>query len=138
MKKVIKTQFDLEAPLQYVWKLIKTGERWEDWFSILSGSKVEGRKRTCELYNGDCLDEIFTVSDAEKTFIYHVNQQQTFPAEDIVGIIRLQEKGKKTRMYWSVEMTVSSDEVFSELKPQIEQMYAEAANTLNELAMPTV
>ncbi len=123
---------------RHIWDLIKTGEKWEDWLSILSGSNVKGNNRTCNVPtpNGstDVLEETFLASNIEKTFVYSINKQASFPASDIVGIIRLVPNGEQTAMHWSVEMEVASDEIFTELKGQIEQIYAQGAAKLQELA----
>jgi len=139
MKRGIQTKHEINAPLNAVWDLIKTGARWEDWLPILAGSKVEGNSRTCDVpapdgSTTDVFEEIFLASDLEKTFVYQINKQQSFPATDIVGYIKLEENGDATTMYWSVEMTVESDEVFGGLKGQIEEIYAMGAGKLQELA----
>ncbi|WP_430967000.1 SRPBCC family protein [Spongiimicrobium sp. 2-473A-2-J] len=138
MKKGIQTQHKIKAPITDIWDLIKTGEKWEDWLPILAGSKVVGNTRTCDVPtpdgNKDIFEEIFLVSDLEKTFVYQIHKQHSFPATDIVGYIKLEENGNSTTMYWSVEMNVASDEIFTELKGQIEHIYAEGASKLEELA----
>ena len=139
MKKAIQTTHQLEAPADAIWDLIKTGGRWEDWLPILAGSKVNGNARTCDVPapdgSMDLLEELFLASDVEKTFLYQINKQQSFPASDIVGYIRLVSSGEATTMYWSVEMEVESEEVFGMLKAQIEEIYAAGAAKLQELAL---
>lgn len=139
MKKFIKTTHEINAPIDSIWDLVKTGAKWEDWLPILAGSKVEGNSRTCDVPSPDgssldVFEELFLVSEAEKTFTYQINKQQSFPAKDIVGIIRLVENGENTTMYWSVEMDVEAEEIFTEMKGQIEQIYGEGAKKLEELA----
>lgn len=135
MKKSIKTQHELNANTDQVWNLIKSGEKWETWFPILTGSRVENNTRYCELDGGDVLEERFLSSEPEKTFIYAVDKQQSFPATDIVGIIRLEEgENNTTRMFWSVEMQPNSEEVFPALEQQITEVYAASVLQLQELA----
>ena len=138
MKKFIKTKHEINAPIGSIWDLVKTGVKWEDWLPILTGSKVEGNSRTCDVPspdgNVDVFEEQFLASEAEKTFTYQINKQQSFPAKDIVGIIRLVENGANTTMYWSVEMEVEAEEIFTEMKGQIEHIYGEGAKKLEELA----
>ena len=138
MKKGIQTKHDINAPIEAVWDLIKTGEQWEAWLPILAGSNVEGNSRTCDVPTPDgqidVLEELFLASDLEKTFLYQINKQQSFPATDIVGYIRLVENGATTTMYWSVQMNVESEEVFAALKGQIEEIYGAGAAKLQELA----
>ena len=138
MRKAIQTIHKIEAPVETVWDLIKSGEKWENWLPILTGSKVDGNNRTCEVPtpdgNKDVLEELFLASGVEKTFIYQINKQQSFPATDIVGYIRLVEENDATTLYWSVEMTVESEEVFAALRGQIEEIYATGASKLQELA----
>lgn len=138
MRKAIQTIHKIEAPVETVWDLIKSGEKWENWLPILTGSKVDGNNRTCEVPtpdgNTDVLEELFLASGVEKTFIYQINKQQSFPATDIVGYIRLVEENDATTLYWSVEMTVESEEVFAALRGQIEEIYATGASKLQELA----
>ncbi|WP_430906366.1 SRPBCC family protein [Maribacter sp. 2-571] len=138
MKRGIQTQHHIKAPITTVWDFIKTGAQWEQWLPILSGSQVNGNKRTCEIPTPDggkdVMEELFLVSDIEKTFVYQVHKQASFPAEDIVGYIRLEEKGADTALFWSVEMNVASEEVFNQLKGQIEHIYSESTSNLEQLA----
>lgn len=134
MRKSIKTRHQLNAPIEKVWDHIKTGEKWENWFPLLKGSRIEGTTRYCELGDGDVMEERFLSSDAEKTFIYAIDKQHSFPAKDIIGIIRLETDGDQTKMHWTVEMQPESDEVFPMLKQQISEVYAASALKLQELA----
>ncbi len=134
MYKSIQTTHHVNAPLENVWTLIKTGANWENWFPILKGSRVEGNKRYCDLDNGDTLEELFLASDVEKTFIYTVHKQKSFPAENIVGIMKLENNQGQTQLNWSVEMEVESEETFQMLKEHIGQMYSASAVKLEELA----
>jgi len=138
MKKAIQTTHTITAPVDAIWDLIRTGEKWEDWLPILGGSKVNGNHRTCDVPtpdgNQDVFEEIFLAMDAEKTFLYQINKQQSFPATDIVGSIRLEGTGESTTMYWSVEMDVETEETFTALKGQIEEIYKASAAKLQELA----
>lgn len=141
MKKGIQTKHNIEAPINAVWDLIKTGAQWEKWLPILSGSNVDGNKRTCDVPTPDggkdVFEELFLASNLEKTFVYQIHKQESFPANDIVGYIKLEEDGNNTKMLWSVEMDVESDEIFNELKGQIEHIYAEGASNLENLATAT-
>ncbi len=134
MKKVIQTQFDLKAPVERVWDLVKTGEQWENWLPILTGSRVEGHTRYCDLEGGDVLEERFLASNAEKTFIYVIDKQKTFPATDITGIMRFVAEGENTRLFWSVEMEVENEETFEALKESISGVYRASAEKLEALA----
>lgn len=138
MKKGIQTKHEIQAPITAVWDLIKTGEQWEDWLSILVGSNVIGNTRTCNVPTPDgkqdIFEETFLASNLERIFIYQINKQQSFPAADLIGCIKLQEDGNKTIMYWSIEMSVESEDIFDELKTQIEHVYAEGVKKLEELA----
>jgi len=142
MKKGIQTQHEISAPIDAVWDLIKTGANWEAWLPILTGSKVEGNLRTCDIPtpdgNTDVMEELFLASHLEKTFLYQIQKQQSFPADDIVGYIRLVENEGVTTMYWSVEMTIEDEAYFPELKAQIEHIYAEGAAKLQTLAAVAV
>lgn len=135
MKKAIQTTHELNAPLNPVWNLVKTGANWENWLPILTDSRVEGNTRYCDLENGDVLEEKFLASDIEKTFMYAIEKQQSFPATDITAIMRLEENGKGTRLHWSVEMEVESEEAFQGLKENIEGIYSASAQKLAELAL---
>ncbi|MEM6699636.1 MAG: SRPBCC family protein [Bacteroidota bacterium] len=136
MQKAIQTQHQINAPAESIWDLIKTGANWEDWFPILTGSRVEGNSRYCDLENGDTLEESFLASNVEKTFIYTIHKQASFPAENIIGILRLEEKTPTaTTLNWSVEMDIADEASFQALKDQIHQMYAASSVKLGELAL---
>ena len=142
MTKGIQTKHHIKAPASAVWDLIKTGEKWENWLPILAGSKVQGNSRTCDVPSPegdiDVFEEIFLASDLEKTFLYQIDKQQSFPATNIVGYIRLEANGDESTLFWSVQMEVESEEVFTALKGQVEEIYAMGAAKLEELAAVTV
>ncbi|MEM9886406.1 MAG: SRPBCC family protein [Bacteroidota bacterium] len=136
MQKAIQTQHQISAPAESIWDLIRTGSNWEKWFPILTGSRVEGNSRYCDLENGDTLEESFLASNVEKTFIYTIHKQASFPAENIVGILRLEEKTPSTtNLHWSVEMDVADEASFQALKTQIVRLYEASAAKLGELAL---
>lgn len=134
MYREIKTTHRIDASIDKVWELIKSGANWEAWFPILTGSKVDGNTRICNLENGDSLEESFLASNAEKTFIYTIHKQSSFPAENIVGHIRLEKDDKGTIMYWTAEMEVVEDETFEALKENTIGMYETSAVRLAQLA----
>ena len=138
MKKGIQTRHQINAPIESVWSHIATGAQWENWLPILSGSKVSGNTRTCNLFgpdgHEDVLQESFLASNLEKTFIYQINQQQSFPATDIVGYMKLEGDEKATTLHWSVEKSVKSEEDFANIQTQISFIYTEAAKQLEALA----
>lgn len=139
MRKAIKTVHEIEAPIDNVWSLIETGAEWENWLPILKGSRVEGNNRICNLENGDVLEEGFLASQAEKTFIYNVHKQASFPADNIVAIMRLEEKAaNQTTLYWSVDLDVENEETYQALKENISGIYAASATQLQALAQEVV
>ena len=135
MKKSIKTTHTLAAPLDQVWDLIKTGEQWERWLPILTGSRVEGNQRYCDMENGDVLEERFLASEAERTFIYAIDKQASFPATNIVGMMRLEATDDThTTLHWSVDMDVADEATFQGLRQNIEGLYEASASQLQSLA----
>ncbi len=135
MKRFISTQHEIPAPATQVWGTIAKGVEVEKWLPIIKSSRFEGEnKRLCEMVEGGNLEETILASEATQTFIYRIDQQSAFPATDIVGVMRVegQDEGN-SRLYWDVEMQVESDEVFSELKSNIEQIYAVSAANLGKL-----
>ena len=139
MKKAIRTTHHIKAPVQEVWSLIQSGANWENWFPILTGSRVEGTDRFCELENGDTLEEKFLASQAEMTFVYNVHKQASFPAENIVGIMRLVENGDgSTILYWSLDLEVADQATFEALNENVSGMYTAAAAQLEKLANEAV
>lgn len=142
MKKGIQTRHKLDVPVDAVWNAISNGAEWENWLPILSGSTVSGNKRTCVLPTEDggedIIEELFLASNLEKTFIYQINQQNTFPASDIIACIKLLAEGESTTMLWSVEMNVESDEVFEQIRPQIEEIYSQGASQLEAQLQPAL
>lgn len=135
MRKSIQKNYQINAPIENVWSNIKTGGNWENWFPTLTGSRVDGQKRYCDLDNGDTLEETFLASNAEKVFMYTIHKQESFPAENILGIIKLENTNDKdTRLYWTVEMDVENEETFKVLNEHIGQMYAASAAKLEDLS----
>ncbi len=138
MKKSIKTLHTLNAPVLATWNLIESGAEWEKWFTRLTGSNVEGNMRYCNLEGGDTLEELFLSHRAEKTFIYSVEKQNSFPATNLVGIIRLEEVDENTtKLFWTLELDVETEEIFTQMKEMVSAAYSDAAARLEQLALET-
>lgn len=136
MKRFISTQHEIAAPVDQVWTAIAKGDGVEAWIPIIKSSKLEGgNRRFCEMHEGGNLEETILVSEGTKTFMYSIDKQEAFPAKDIVGTMRVTELAdNKTKLFWDVEMKVEGDEVFAELKKNIEQIYQMSAAKLSEVA----
>ncbi|MEL7118631.1 MAG: SRPBCC family protein [Bacteroidota bacterium] len=136
MQRFISTQHEISAPIDKVWAKIAQGDGVESWLPIIKSSKLEaGNRRFCEMYEGGSLEETILKSEGTKTFMYSIDKQEAFPANDIVGTMRVEEiEPNKTRLFWDVEMQVEEDNVFEELKKNIEQVYEMSASKLSEVA----
>jgi len=135
MKKSIQTTHILNAPINNIWNLIKSGERWENWLPILTDSRIDGNIRYCDLEGGDTLEELFLSNETEKTFIYSIEKQESFPGNNFVGLIRLVEKDNQTTtMYWSLDLDVETEETYLILHEKISEIYAASAARLGVLA----
>ena len=135
-----KVLLSLNATPEFVWEIVGAVDGVEKWFApMITSCRVEGNKRYCNLDNGDVLEEQFLVSNAEKTFVYTIHKQTSFPAENIVGIIRLEQSGEElTTLYWSVDLEVENEETFQALKENISGVYSASAEKLQELAQTLV
>jgi len=139
MKKSIQTTHTLNAPIENVWSLIRTGKNWENWLPILTGSRVDGNLRYCDLEGGDTLEELFLANDAEKTFIYSIEKQESFPGKNFVGLIRLEKANENTTtMSWSLDLEVENEEIFEMLQEKISGVYIASAARLAVLAAEPV
>lgn len=138
MKKAIRTTHTLNASPEAIWDRIKSGQAWETWMPILTSSHISGNSRICHLDNGDELEERFLVSEAEKTFMYSIERQSSFPAENLTGIIQLETDGEKTLLQWSLDLDVESEDVYDTLRPQIEEIYGASAKKLDELIASSI
>ena len=136
MKRFISTQHKIAAPVDKVWPIIAQGDGVEAWLPIIKSSELQGgNHRVCEMHEGGMLEETILVSEGTKTFMYSIDKQEAFPASDITGVIRVEKDSESTtKLYWDVEMEVEADEVFAELKKNIEQVYQMSAAKLGEVA----
>ena len=136
MKRFIRTEHQVNAPLEKVWAKIAQGDGVENWIPIIKSSKLDGgNRRLCEMIEGGDLEETILASEVNKTFMYSIDKQEAFPASDITGTIKLADLGEgKTQLNWDLELDVDGDEVFSELRAQIEQIYQLSAAKLSEVA----
>ncbi len=139
MKKKIETTHELSAQLEKVWKNVRTGGRWERWLPILSGSTIDGEgagaKRVCKMHDGNELFEtILTSDDQEKVFSYRIDQQSFMPISEVIGTMKFSEEDGRTKLDWSVEFEVESEEIFSQVKPGIEEIYATSSQKLAEIS----
>lgn len=134
MKKQIDTLHQIDANASALWEIIRTGEKVESWFPIFTGSKVENGKRYCSMNEGELEETILLSDDATMTFRYSIDKQQMFPASQIVGTMRVVERGEsKAYLHWSVEMEVDSEEDFKVLESETRKLYELAADGLRNL-----
>lgn len=135
MKRFISTQHTIAAPANQVWKTIAQGDGVEAWLPIIKSSTLrDGNRRLCELQEGGDLEETILASEGTQTFMYSIDKQEAFPAQHIVGTMRVAAASDSTStLFWDVEMDVASDEVFAELKQNIEQVYQLSAAKLAEV-----
>lgn len=135
MKRFISTQHEIAAPIENVWSKIAQGDGVENWLPIIKSSRLVGNTRYCEMHEGGSLVETFLKSDGTKTFMYSIDKQEAFPASDITGTMKVADLGEgKTQLNWDLELDVEGDEVFAELKAQVEQIYKMSAAKLEEVA----
>jgi len=136
MKRFIKTEHQVSAPIENVWAKIAQGDGCENWLTIIKESRLEeGNRRVCTMHEGGDLNETILKSDGTKTFMYRIDKQEAFPATDIVGTMRLEQiDDNTTKLLWDVEMFVEADEAFEQIKGMTEQVYAGSAEKLAEIA----
>lgn len=136
MKRFISTQHEISAPIGKVWAKIAQGDGVENWLPIIKSSRlVNSTKRFCEMHEGGMLEETILKSEGTKTFMYSIDKQEAFPAKEIVGVMHVEALGTdRTKLHWDVEMEVEADEVFTEIKGKIEQIYSMSAARLSEVA----
>lgn len=139
MKKRIETTHTLHADLELVWNNVRTGAEWERWLPILSGSTMEGEgkgaKRVCKMHDGNELFETILESDDEqKLFQYQIDQQSFMPISDVIGTMKFSQENGETKLEWNVEFEVENEEIFSQVKPGIEEIYATSSQKLAELS----
>ncbi|MCI4669194.1 MAG: SRPBCC family protein [Bacteroidia bacterium] len=136
MKRFIRTEHEIAAPSEKVWATIAKGDGVETWLPIIKSSKLEGgNRRFCEMHEGGKLEETILASEGTKTFMYSIDKQEAFPAKEIVGTMKVEAlSADKTKLFWDVEMEVENDEVFAELKKNIEGVYQMSAAKLSEIA----
>lgn len=139
MKKKIETSHEINAPIDKVWKNVRTGAAWERWLPILSDSTLdgegEGAKRVCKMHDGNVLYEtILTSDDQAKLFSYRIDQQSFMPVSDIVGTMKFSEENGYTKLDWNVEFEVENEEIFAQVKPGIEEIYSSSSQKLAEIS----
>lgn len=135
MRKAIKTEHNISTSAEKVWTKIAQGDGVEDWLPIIKSSQLEeGNRRVCEMHEGGNLEETILKSDTNRIFLYSIDKQSAFPAQNIVGTIRVEAAGDDaSKLFWDVEMDVESEEVFNQIKPMIEGVYASSAEKLSTL-----
>ena len=139
MKKKVETNHELNAPIDKVWQNVRTGAEWERWLPILADSSIEGEgegaKRVCKMHDGNELFEtILTSDDQEKLFSYRIDQQSFMPISEVIGTMQFTEENGQTRLAWNVEFEVENEEIFSQVKPGIEEIYSSSSQKLAEIS----
>lgn len=135
MKKAIQTTHQLNASADAIWNTIKSGNKWEDWFPILTGSQTrEGNRRVCKLDGGGEIYETVLSQNSQKTFMYAVEDNEFFPVKDTVAIMRVEDNGDNTStLTWDVEFNAPK-EVYVEMNKQISGLYEAGAQKLAEIS----
>ncbi len=139
MKKTIETVHQLEAPLAKVWDNVRTGEAWEKWLPILSGSTMEGQgkgaKRVCHTHDqGDLYETILESDDINHIFQYRIDEQNMMPISDITGSMKFIDDNGGTRLEWNVEFEVENEETFEMVRNGISDIYATSSQKLAEIS----
>lgn len=136
MKRFISTQHEIPVSSDKVWAAIAKGDGVESWLPIIKSSKLAGgNKRICEMHEGGGLEETILASEGTRTFMYSIDKQEAFPAKAIVGTMKVETvSDDESRLYWDLELDVEADEVYVELKKNIEQIYQMSAAKLAEVA----
>ena len=136
MKKLISTTNPISAPAAKVWANLRTGEGVDKWLPPVTACRVEGNRRYCEAGDARLEETIEESSDETMTFCYSIQKQDMIPVTDIAGTIRVEAvDADNSLLHWDVDFDVESEELFGQLKPQIEGMYTAAAAGLGELAV---
>lgn len=138
MKKEIKTNNLIDAPIDAIWEQLRTGEGVDRWLPIVTSCKVEGNKRRCTV-DGNQLDEtILNSDDSQKLFQYAIDKQSLFPISHIVGTMKLHAHNEKqTNLTWDLSFDLQEESLFLEIKEGIENLYRQGAKGLEELAKST-
>ncbi len=136
MRKIIRTSHQIEAPIQNVWSYIAKGDQVEAWLPIIAESSLaEGNRRFCRMQDGAPLEETILKSDANYTFLYSIDKQESFPTANMVGTIRLQESQTgTTELSWDLEFDIEDEAIYNEFRTTVEQVYAASAAQLQQLS----
>ena len=136
MKKHITTTNAIAAPAAAVWDHLRTGEGVDKWFAPITACRVEGNRRYCEAGDARLEETIEESDDATMTFRYSIQQQDMMPVSDIAGTMRVEAvDADNCLLHWDVTFDVASEELFAQLEPQIEGMYAVGASGLGAVAV---
>ena len=142
MKKTIETSHYINAPLDKVWNIIKSGENWEDWVVVIANSETvgsgEGATRICHTHDNGVLHETITkIDEVNKIFQYRIDKQEMVPASGIVGTLTFSEEGEGTRLEWVAEMDLfdEAENAFSQIEEMTGKMYTASAQQLEVISV---
>lgn len=138
MKKIIKTQHQIDAPIDKLWANISKASGVNTWLPVITSCSLEGQgegaKRICSSEQGDLLEKIVKIDHERKIFQYAIEQQPFFPITNILGTMTVSESMGKSQLNWDLAFDLTDESAFPMIKEAIEGMYSTGAMGLETIS----
>ncbi|WP_235298171.1 SRPBCC family protein [Portibacter marinus] len=134
MKKIISTMHTIKAPSENVWANISKATGVNEWLPVITACQLDGDKRVCLTEQGEMNETILKVDNTNQVFQYSIDSQPLLPIENVVGTMKVNEKGEQTQLQWDLEFTIKDESLFEMVKQAVESMYGEGANGLEKIS----
>ena len=134
MKKTISTIHIINAPSENVWANISKATGVNEWLPVITACHLDGDKRVCLTEQGEMNETILKVDNTNQVFQYAIDSQPLLPIENVVGTMKVNEKGEQTQLQWDLEFTIKDESLFEMVKQAVESMYGEGANGLEKIS----
>lgn len=116
---VVTRDIRIARPPGEVWQTVGDLEAISSWVPLLSGSKVEGDRRTCVMGDGGTIEErILARDDAARRYEYEI-VTSPFPLTSYRASMEVQDDGGHARVVWTVNLEPA--EMGAEMAPLFEQ-----------------
>jgi hypothetical protein len=137
-EKTINTEYLLDASIGKVWKNISKATEVDTWLPIITTCQLlgqgEGAKRICGTEGGNLYETILKVDHSNKLFQYVIDEQPLLPLKNFVGTLKVSEQDNRTKLIWTADFEVETDEDVPMIEQTIIRMYLTGAKGLEEIS----
>lgn len=129
-KHYLQTIHSISKSANDAWATIRDGNDVANWHPIVESTKVTSNKRISKTEKGILEETILVSDDNTKTFKYSIDKQSFYPAENIIGTMKIVEGKESTLLLWDIEFELKVGHTIEEVKEGFEFLAGSVSRNL--------